>query len=262
MESYKIFGATGFNDTHHVSSSLSLSNTSIPYRTQSMDTGLQELPYVPHESRNEGSSIFYYKFFELKMSFWQAVLLLRPNLSLFSSDVLPVNCSPYNSNSDPWSSTVHKSSISPRTCECLTQSLCCHGCGSTIGYMIIAPVMSMTFSSISVIKPVILQCSRCTFSLSETNRATNGHRFVFQSTEVLGTERRYIPHEKGIIPFATQWSNLYHADNHADSYGQVDSLSTAPALEFTNILDYSQQQPLEYDSWVVSFLVFFYITTN
>jgi hypothetical protein len=63
MESYKIFGATGSNDTHHVSSSLSLSNTSTPHRTQSMDTGLQELPYVPHKSWNEGSSIFYYNFF-------------------------------------------------------------------------------------------------------------------------------------------------------------------------------------------------------
>jgi hypothetical protein len=138
--------------------------------------------------------------------------------------------------------------------------------------MIIVPVMSMTFSPISVIKLVILQCSRCTFSLSETNRATNGHRFVFQSTEVLSTERRYVPNEKGIIPFdttgintlpphtyPTQRLNLYHADNPADSYGQVDSLSTAPALEYTNILDYSQQQPLEHDTWVVSLLVFLYV---
>jgi len=180
----------------------------------------------------------------------KAVLLLRPNVSLYSSDALPVNCSPYDSNSDALcrSPTDNKSSISPRTCECLTQSLCCHGCGSTIGYMIIVP------------------CSRCTSSLSETNRATNGHRFVFQSSEVMGTERHYIPNEKDIIPFVTTTgintvqpytyptpqSNIYHTDNRADSYGQtspIESLSTAPTLEFTNIIDYSQQQPFEHDSW-------------
>ena len=125
---------------------------------------------------------------------------------------------------------------------------------------------------------MILQCSRCTSSLSETNRATNGHRFVFQSSEVLGTERHYIPNEKGIIPFVATGSgllntvqphaystpplNMYH-DNRADSYGQtspIDPLSTAPALEFTNILDYSQQQPFEHDSdsWTVRLLFYYY----
>lgn len=67
MESYKSFGATGFKDTHHVSSIVtvlshfpfkslpSLISTPRAYGTQSVDTGLQELPYVPHKSRNEGS---------------------------------------------------------------------------------------------------------------------------------------------------------------------------------------------------------------
>ena len=137
------------------------------------------------------------------------------------------------------------------------------------------------FSSVSIIQLAILQCSRCTSSLSETNRATNGHRVVFQSSEVLGTERHYIPNEKGIITFVTRTGpdmlntvqphtyptpqlNIYHTDNRADSYGQIspiDSLSTAPALEFTHILDYSQQQPFEHDSesdsWTVSLLLFF-----
>jgi hypothetical protein len=56
--------------------------------------------------------------------------------------------------------------------------------------------------------------------------------------------------------------NIYH-DNRADSYGPtspIDPLSTAPALEFTNILDYSQQQPFEHDSWTVSLLFFFNTT--
>ncbi|KAL1745684.1 hypothetical protein HDZ31DRAFT_81768 [Schizophyllum fasciatum] len=70
-----------------------------------------------------------------------------------------------------------------RTCECLTQSLCCHGCGSTVGYMIVIP------------------CSRCTSSISANNRATNGHRFVFHSTEVCGSERHYVQGEPGVIPY-------------------------------------------------------------
>lgn len=65
MESYKTFGATGFKNTHHVSS-IALSHFSLkslptlastPHGTQSMDTGLQELPYVPHKSWNEGNPL-------------------------------------------------------------------------------------------------------------------------------------------------------------------------------------------------------------
>ncbi|KAF4620689.1 hypothetical protein D9613_000767 [Agrocybe pediades] len=114
----------------------------------------------------------------------KAVLLLRPNVSLYSSDALPVNCSAYSSSPEalkPPSS--HKPSSTSRTCECLTQSLCCHTCGNTIGYMIVVP------------------CARCTSSISATNRATNGHRFVFHSSEVIGTERHYIQGEPGVIPF-------------------------------------------------------------
>ncbi|TRM69343.1 hypothetical protein BD626DRAFT_393347 [Schizophyllum amplum] len=112
----------------------------------------------------------------------KAVLLLRPNVSLYSSDALPVNCSatsmpsltrpPTNTHTQP-----------QRTCECLTQSLCCHGCGCTVGYMIVIP------------------CTRCTSSISANNRATNGHRFVFHSTEVGGSERHYVQDEPGVIPF-------------------------------------------------------------
>ncbi|EEB88242.1 hypothetical protein MPER_14035, partial [Moniliophthora perniciosa FA553] len=48
------------------------------------------------------------------------------------------NCSAYTTNPN-----VLKPAAScrppPRTCECLTQTLCCHGCGSTVGYMIVIP---------------------------------------------------------------------------------------------------------------------------
>ena len=44
------------------------------------------------------------------------------------------------------------------------------------------------------------QCSRCTSSITATNRATNGHRFVFHSTEIIASERYYIRDEPGVIP--------------------------------------------------------------
>ncbi|RDB25052.1 Protein FAM72A [Hypsizygus marmoreus] len=118
----------------------------------------------------------------------KAVLLLRPNVSLYSSDALPVNCSAYTSNPDalrPRTSCRPNTSshIPPRTCECLTQTLCCHGCGATVGYMIVIP------------------CARCTSSITATNRATNGHRFVFHSSEIAGTERHYVEDEPGVIPY-------------------------------------------------------------
>ncbi|KAJ7446172.1 FAM72 protein-domain-containing protein [Mycena galericulata] len=114
----------------------------------------------------------------------KAVLLLRPNVALYSSDALPVNCSAYTSNPNalrPAAACPSSSAHPLRTCECLTQTLCCHGCGGNVGYMIVVP------------------CTRCTSSISTTNRATNGHRFVFHSSEITGTERHYIPGEPGVI---------------------------------------------------------------
>ena len=70
-----------------------------------------------------------------------------------------------------------------RTCECLTQTLCCHGCGTAVGYMIVSP------------------CQRCTSSITVNNRATNGHRFVFYSSEITACERHYIKGERGVSPF-------------------------------------------------------------
>jgi len=48
---------------------------------------------------------------------------------------------------------------------------------------------------------IVVPCTRCTSSISATNRATNGHRFVFHSSEVVGTERYYILDEPGVIPY-------------------------------------------------------------
>lgn len=74
---------------------------------------------------------------------FQAVLLLRPNVSLFSTDALPVNCSAYSTNPDALRPPPCRPSSTPsalRTCECLTQTLCCHTCGAAVGYMIVIPV--------------------------------------------------------------------------------------------------------------------------
>ncbi|KAI6046065.1 hypothetical protein EDC04DRAFT_2558740 [Pisolithus marmoratus] len=110
----------------------------------------------------------------------KAVLLLRPNVSLYSTDALPANCSVYSTNPDALRCPPCRPFAGPRTCECLTQTLCCHTCGASIGYMIVVP------------------CSRCT-SVTANNRATNGHRFVFHSNEVMATVRHHIPNEPGVI---------------------------------------------------------------
>ncbi|KAF8842993.1 hypothetical protein BDN67DRAFT_898005 [Paxillus ammoniavirescens] len=115
----------------------------------------------------------------------KAVLLLRPNVSLFSTDALPINCSAYSTNPDalrPPPCRPSTSAMPARTCECLTQTLCCHTCGTAVGYMIVIP------------------CSRCTSSITATNRATNGHRFVFHSNEIIASERHHVPDEPGVFP--------------------------------------------------------------
>ncbi|KIK97371.1 hypothetical protein PAXRUDRAFT_136434 [Paxillus rubicundulus Ve08.2h10] len=115
----------------------------------------------------------------------KAVLLLRPNVSLFSTDALPINCSAYSTNPDalrPPPCRPSTSALPTRTCECLTQTLCCHTCGTAVGYMIVIP------------------CSRCTSSITATNRATNGHRFVFHSSAIIASERHHVPEEPGVIP--------------------------------------------------------------
>jgi hypothetical protein len=68
----------------------------------------------------------------------QAVLLLCPNIRLYSTDAMPANCS-----SPPASSMPKLCPSEPpvqRTCDCLTQTLCCHGCGDQCGYAIVTPV--------------------------------------------------------------------------------------------------------------------------
>ncbi|KAG8929928.1 hypothetical protein FRC02_004868 [Tulasnella sp. 418] len=118
----------------------------------------------------------------------KAVLLLQDDVGLYSSDAFPANCgalvittrssgSIYASYYSNVSSTVGYL----RSCECLTQELSCHGCGTNVAYHVVSP------------------CQRCMQSVMHDRRSTNGHRYVFHQREVLASERRYTPGEPGVI---------------------------------------------------------------
>ncbi|KAI5475133.1 zinc finger, C2H2-type domain containing protein [Pseudohyphozyma bogoriensis] len=105
----------------------------------------------------------------------RAVLLLKPNIVLFSTDATPSSAGPIwpeprGANGDN----------AERTCDCLTSSLGCHGCGTVVGYHIVQP------------------CARCTASVQKHQRSANHHRYVFHHNEVVSSEREYFPGERGI----------------------------------------------------------------
>ena len=111
----------------------------------------------------------------------KAVLLLKPNITLFSTDAIPTTCGPFfPSNSFNGGVDSHEPPVE-RTCECLTQSLGCYGCGAQVGYSIVAP------------------CSRCTNSVAKHQRSSNGHRTVLHCSEITVRERRYVPGEPGVL---------------------------------------------------------------
>lgn len=129
---------------------------------------------------------------------------MRPNVPLYSTDALPANCGAYtpsasrsSRSSRAVSSSLSRTSSSnrdrdttPRTCECLTQTLSCHSCGASVGYMIVMPCVRCTSSSFSP--------PGAGYPRSGRPRATNGHRFVFHSSEVVGEERLYVSGEPGV----------------------------------------------------------------
>ena len=165
---------------------------------------------------------------------------------------MPVNCSPSSAIDSPYASSQANSSdierfhVSTRTCECLTQTLYCHGCGGSVGYMIVSP------------------CHRCTSSITVTNRTTNGHRFVFYSSEIVACERRYVPGEGGIrspvvsllpVPALSGTSPHPHSVTPSNS-GIFASLSSNGSLS-DDISDFesttSSPPPLRYPSRSPSF---------
>ncbi|CUA66807.1 hypothetical protein RSOLAG22IIIB_00255 [Rhizoctonia solani] len=219
----------------------------------------------------------------------KAVLLLRPNIALFSTDAMPVNCSPQpitgqqpaqenfekhpqdvtdlirqasdTSTTEPRvdevlyaryflppksvATDVHPEKTAPersadvtsgthpgptqplpRTCECLTQTLSCHGCGAGIGYMIVTP------------------CTRCTAQQSisgrpgQPQRTANGHRFVFHHAEIVARERLYIPGQPGVHRYpwgipptaSTQSPTLAQQPDSRSRIPSVDSEPKSPSI--------------------------------
>lgn len=75
--------------------------------------------------------------------------------------------------------------------------------------------------------------------MSASNRATNGHRFVFHSNEVSGTERHYVQDEPGVIPFDPPQTTYPFQDQASSSTGPSSSVFRA---------DYLPTPPLEFAS--------------
>ncbi|KAG0141730.1 hypothetical protein CROQUDRAFT_673941 [Cronartium quercuum f. sp. fusiforme G11] len=124
----------------------------------------------------------------------RAVLLLRPSITLFSTDGMPYNCGPLYPDAND---ELGYAEQVERTCNCLTQSLGCFGCGNTIGYHIICP------------------CSRCVDSVSKHRRAANGHRWVFHYGEVTFKERTYVTNEPGVYqPTLTSSTSIPRLGRH------------------------------------------------
>ncbi|KAL7414738.1 hypothetical protein BDY24DRAFT_413955 [Mrakia frigida] len=117
----------------------------------------------------------------------KAVLLLKPHISLYSTDAVPVNVGPLFI---PDGGGEAPKDGPERTCDCLTQGLGCCGCGSLLGYYI------------------AVACSRCTSSVAKNQRSANGHRFVFHQNEVVSTERLYTPNEPGVVSSAFPFTSL------------------------------------------------------
>ncbi|CBQ70523.1 conserved hypothetical protein [Sporisorium reilianum SRZ2] len=110
----------------------------------------------------------------------KAVLLLKPNITLYSTDIVPSTCGPFFGGSTFHGGMDSNEPPVERTCQCLTQSLGCYGCGAQVGYNIISP------------------CARCTSSVMKHSRSSNGHRTVLHCSEIAVRERRYIPGEPGV----------------------------------------------------------------
>lgn len=113
----------------------------------------------------------------------RAVLLLRPHISLFSTDAPPVRCGPLYSGMDE--PTITDEEFVERTCDCLTQSLGCYTCGNVIGCKLQDHGKSIRRETefdprASDIDHIISPCSKCTASVSRQQRSANGHRYVFQ----------------------------------------------------------------------------------
>ncbi|ORY88956.1 FAM72 protein-domain-containing protein [Leucosporidium creatinivorum] len=129
----------------------------------------------------------------------RAVLLLKPNIVLFSTDAHPCNASTL-------APEKQQELAAERTCNCLTSSIACHGCGCTVGYHIVSP------------------CARCTASVQKHQRSANHHRFVFHHDQVTFSERRCFEGETGVV----QTAPIRSYSPSPSSRGSSPSPSTSP----------------------------------
>ncbi|KIM78986.1 hypothetical protein PILCRDRAFT_572927 [Piloderma croceum F 1598] len=66
---------------------------------------------------------------------------------------------------------------------------------------LLPPISHLSHNSFLLLYLGRFQCSRCITSTTQNNRQTNGHRFVFHSSEVVGSVRHYVPGEPGVVSF-------------------------------------------------------------
>lgn len=145
----------------------------------------------------------------------QAVLLLKPSFTLYSTDAQPLNAGPLFYSDEEYA----RISTSERTCECLTQAIGCYGCGWSIGCKCF-PLRSagaLTHQSIrshrfalqkvhSVGVEARRHCERVghfhAFNAKAVVLTTVlcSHRFVFHYGEVIASDRRYVEGEVGVKP--------------------------------------------------------------
>lgn len=168
----------------------------------------------------------------------KAILLLKPHVTLYSTDIMPSNVGPLYPASQrtadrsltrsPSSSGLPSERQVERTCDCLTETLGCYGCGAQIGYHIIAP------------------CTRCTASVTDQKKGSNGHRTVLHCSEITARERRYVPGESGVrcAPTPCPFPQAAHKERKLPS-----SLAhRVPSNTLSNTLHWGRGSPLSRDN--------------
>jgi hypothetical protein len=83
--------------------------------------------------------------------------------------------------------------------------------------------------------------------MSASNRSTNGHRFVFHSSEVAASERHYVAGEPGVIPYHPPPPPLCPAVRTMPSSTYPSSISiNGPPIRLSHAGDYHHSQSGRY----------------
>ena len=94
---------------------------------------------------------------------------------------MPANCSVYADGQKKV----------PRSCNCLTQDLHCHGCGDNIGYVVAKPCSLC-------LPPSDRRTPSCSPSTPPRVMAST-HRFIFLSSRVTWEERLYVSGDQDVL---------------------------------------------------------------